>query len=252
MPKFIQKRFALIACSVLWREFAYFSSQSKHLIRFYFQPQGLHNNPAEMKKRLQRVIDEIESSKQFDCLLFGYGLCSRGIEGLKSRATPMVFARAHDCLTFLLGSRARQKEIYQKYPDAYWYSPGWIETGTQPSRERIEKSLAWLRERYGEEKARWLLGELESWLRNYHRAIYIDLGVGARSEYLAYARACARELGWELVELEGDARLVKGLVFGEWSEEDFLVVPPGAEVRLSHDQNLLTYQPSEKSAPGQK
>ncbi len=245
MPKLAQKRLALIACSVLWREFAYFASQSEHIISFYFQPQGLHLNPKAMRKKLQKVIDEIEASQSFDYLIFGYGICGGGVEGLCAKKTPMVFARAHDCLTFLIGSRTQHKELQRKYPDAYWFSPGWIETGAQPSKERIEKSFSWLEERYGKEKARWLLPQLESWLKNYHRAIYIDLGVGKRELYLSYAQKCAKELDWELVELEGDARLVKGLVFGEWKEKDFLIVPPRAELVLTLDEELITYHQKE-------
>ena len=155
-----------------------------------------------MKKKLQSVIDEINregsTTISFSVMAFAPG----GIEGLVSQKIPMVFVRAHDCLTFLLGSRERHEQIYKEHPDAYWYSPGWIETGSQPSKERIQKSFDLLKNKYGEEEAKILLPELESWIRNYHKAIYIDLDIGPREKFLDYTKKCAEELGWKLIELD--------------------------------------------------
>ena len=243
MPLLKIKRVGLIACGVLWREFSFFASKSPLVIEFFFQPQGLHNNPEAMRERLQSVVSQIEGKHNFDYLVFGYGLCSRGIEGLWSQKTPMVFARAHDCLTFLLGGRKRQGEIYQEHPDAYWFSPGWIETGTQPSKERIERSLKILTDQYGEEKAKILLPELETWLRNYHKAIYIDLGVGPRRKYLAYTKKCAQELGWQMIQLPGDPTLVKNLLFGNWDKENFLVAPPKERLKVDLKKDLICSVP---------
>jgi len=242
MPELKLIRLALIACSVLGREFSYYASKSEAAIEFFFQPQGLHNDPRAMRKRLQSVINEIETERNFDYLVFGYGLCSMGIEGLVSKKTPMVFARCHDCLTFLIGSRERHEKIHQEHPDAYWYSPGWIETGCQPSKERIQRSFKLLAESYGEENAKILLPELESWMRNYRKAIYIDLGVGPREKYVGYTKECARELGWELIELKGDPRLIESLLSGRWEDREFLVVPPGSELKISWAGNIIKCQ----------
>ncbi len=246
MPELKIQKLGLIACKVLWRELAYFAAQSPAEIDFFIQPQGLHNDPAQMRDTLQGAINRIEEEHSYDQLIFGYGLCSRGIEGLKSEKTPLVFPRAHDCLTFLLGSRQRQDRIYREHPDGYWYSPGWIETGAQPSRERIQKEMDLLRMKFGEDDARWLHTQIAGWNRNYHKAIYIDFKIGERGKYLAYTRACAEELGWQLIELEGDPTLVKKLVSMEWDEENFLVLAPGQELKLSYDDDLVKC-----SIPGQ-
>jgi len=242
MPELKIPRFALIACQVLWRELSFFASQSQAEILFFFQPQGLHNNPADMRKKLQDAINQIEAQHQLDCILFGYGLCSAGIEGLVSKNTTMVFPRAHDCLTFLLGARERHEEIHRRHPDAYWYSPGWIETGSQPSKERIAKSLELLKAKYGEDQAKILLPELESWMRNYHKAIYIDLTTAGREKFLEYTRKCAQELGWQLIQLQGEPTLIQNLFAGNWNEKDFLIVPPGKEVKLSFQGDLIACQ----------
>jgi len=239
MPKFEIPKLGLIACNLLWRELSFYASKSKAEVRFFFQPQGLHNNPADMRKKLQQVIDQIEAEHEFDYLVFGYGLCSAGIEGLVSKKFPMVFARAHDCLTFLLGSQQRHEQIYKEHADAYWYSPGWIETGSQPSKERIAKSFKTLADKYGEEQAEILLPELESWIKNYHKAIYIDLGVGPRKKYLEYTKKCAQELGWQLIQLQGDPNLVKKLFSGKWNNDQFLIVPPGNPVQQSFKGDII-------------
>ncbi len=242
MPEIKIKKLGLIACKVLWRELSYFAAQSPAEISFFIQPQGLHNDPAKMRKDLQTAIDRIEAEHELDHLIFGYGLCSRGIEGLKSGRTPMVFPRSHDCLTLLLGSLKRQERIYQEHPDAYWYSPGWIETGTQPSLERREKELALLRKKYDEEQSLWLHEQLSGWGRNYHKAIYLDFKIGPREQWIAYTRQCAQELGWQFLELEGDPTLVKKLVNMDWDAENFLIVPAGTELKLSYDEGLVKCQ----------
>ena len=239
MPELRIKKLGLIACQVLWRELTYFAAQSSAEISFFFQPQGLHNDPDKMRRDLQAAIDRIEAEHEFDQLIFGYGLCSRGIEGLKSKKTTMVFPRAHDCLTLLLGSRSRQEQIYCEHPDAYWYSPGWIETGTQPSLERRDRERALLRQKYDEEQSLWLHEQLSGWGKNYHKAIYLDFQIGPREQWIAYTRKCAQELGWQYLELKGDPTLVRNLVNMEWDENNFLIVPAGIELKLSYDDGLM-------------
>ena len=240
-------KLCLLACRVLWREFSRFAADSAHEIHYRFLPQGLHLEPDRLRRELQAGLDQAEA-EGFDRILVGYGLCCLGTTGLCTRTTPWVIPRAHDCITLLLGSKERYRDYFDRHPSTYWYSPGWIETGAQPSRRRLEQSLAYYRERFGEDNARYLMEQLEGWVKDYLRAAYVDLGVGDSEASLAFTRRCAAELKWELDVLEGDPGLVQRFLNGPWSEAEFVEVPPGRTIRASGDERVIGLTEEEQAS----
>lgn len=231
-------RYHVIACHVLWREICYFAAQSNNVFDFTFLEQGLHNTPDILRERLQQAIDSV--SGQCDAILVGYGLCSNGLEGIIAGKTRVVLVKAHDCITFLLGSKVRYREYFDKNPGTYWYSPGWIDTGTQPGRARYEGLLREYIEKYGEDNAAYLMETEQGWFQKYSTAAYIDLGFMDGSSYREYAKECSDWLGWNYDELEGDSRLIVDLLNNKWNDEDFLVLEPGQKVVASHDERIIT------------
>lgn len=241
IPHDTRKRFCVIACHVLWRELCHFAAQSPHVFDFHFLEQGLHNTPERLREELQRAVDARDG--HYDALLIGYGLCSNGLQGLQARHTPIVCVRAHDCITFLLGSKERYREYFDTHPGTYWYSPGWIEDSAMPGKDRYDAALKTYIEEYGEESARYLMEATETWISNYNNAAYVDLGIGGSDGYRDYTRACAAWLGWQCDALEGDTRLLRDFLNGVWDDEAFLVVPPGYMVAPSFDERILEARP---------
>ncbi len=227
----------VIACHVLWREICHFASLSRHCFQFTFLPQGLHNTPDVLRSSLQEAIDRDDGAS--DAILLGYGLCSNGLMDIRARQTPLVIMRGHDCITFLLGSKKRYRSYFDEHPGTYWYSPGWIETCTQPGKERYEQTLARYIETYGEENAEYLMQMEQNWMRAYNNAAYVDLGVGDSTPYRDYTRACAEHLDWNYDLLEGDPGLMRRFLEGDWDSEDFLIVKPGQVIRPSHDEGII-------------
>lgn len=234
--------YKLIACNVLWRELCHFASLSPNTFDFHFLQQGLHNTPDILRSELQAAIDSTKDG--YDAILIGYGLCSNGLAGIQARATRLVTVRAHDCITFLLGSKERYKEYFDSHPGTYWYSPGWIDTGTQPSKERHDKLLAAYAEQYGEENAQYLMDMEQGWFRQYSNVAYLDLGFGDSAAYRNYTKECADWLKWQYDEPSADDRLVKQFLDGEWTSGSFLVVEPGQKIAASHDDGILRIEGS--------
>lgn len=227
----------IVSCHVLWREFCYFAALSPHTYNFTFLERGLHDTPDRLRQELQAAIDNVAA----DCeaVLLGYGLCCNGIAGIVARERKLVVVRAHDCITFLLGSKERYREYFDSHPGTYWYSPGWIETNSQPGQKRYEQTLREYTEKYGEDNAQYLMEMQQGWLKEYANAAYVDLGFGDTSGYKEYTRKCARWLNWNYDELKGDARLIVDLLAGDWDEERFLVVDPGARIAATHDERIV-------------
>lgn len=240
------KKYYVIACHVLWRELCHCAAGSPNVHDFRFLEQGLHNTPDQLRAALQQAIDAVPP--EWDAILVGYGLCSRGIEGIHARKVPVVIPRGHDCIALLLGSKERYQEYFDTHPGTYWYSPGWIDTHTQPGRERYERLLEEYTALYGAENAEYLIQASEGWMHSYDRATYIGLPGTEGDRYTAYTRECADWLGWAFEQLHGDAALLRDLLAGQWDDERFQVVRPGERVVASYDAGIIG---SERSGCGE-
>ena len=220
-----------IVCKVIKREAHFCAARSKNIVDVVLMEQGLHNEPDKLRTEVQKALEKTADiqGKPYDASLLGYGLCSNGIVGLSAKI-PLVVPRGHDCVTLLLGSKEKYQEYFDTYPGIYWYSSGWIETGTQPGKERCENLLEQYRQKYGEDNARYLLELEQDWIKKYRRAVYIDWGLGDCEHYRQYTKRCAEYLGWDYDELQGDPGLCQRLVDGQWDENEFLIVKPGRKI----------------------
>ena len=138
--------------------------------------------------------------------------------------------RGHDCITVLLGSKERYQEYFDTHRGVYWYSPGWIESGKQPGKERYESLLEEYTAKYGPDNAQYLLEVEQTWMKEYQWATYVDWGLSESDAYKAFTRDCAAFLGWNYGEMTGDPGLMQRFVDGLWSDEEFLIVRPGQRI----------------------
>ena len=237
-----REKFHLISCHVLWRELCYFASRSRNIFDFHFLQQGLHNTPDILRKELQQAIDGVEGD--YSAILLGYGLCSNGIEGIMARNTKLVIMRGHDCITFLLGSKEHYQEYFERHPGTYWYSPGWIDTGSMPGKERYESTLQSYIEKYGKDNGEYLMAMQQGWFKNYSNAAYVDLGFYDTEKYQVYTKQCAQYLEWNCDILSGNPQLIINFLEGNWNPEDFLIAEPGEMVVASHDEKIIDVRKS--------
>ena len=224
-------RLQFIACKVMQREAYYCAARSKNVVDVVLMEQGLHDEPDKLRTEVRKALENTHDiqKRPYDASLLGYGLCSNGIVGL-SAEIPIVVPRGHDCITLLLGSKDKYQEYFDSHRGVYWYSPGWIEAGKPPGKERYERLLKEYKEKYGDDNAQYLMEVEQSWIKEYDWATYIDWGLTDSGEYKNYTKRCAEFLHWNYEELKGSPALMQKLIDGDWHESEFLVVKPGRKI----------------------
>lgn len=241
-------RILALACNVFFRESCALAARSPHEITFRFMEKGLHSIPScLMRGALQEEIDRVDG-EGFDAIVLVYGLCNHGLAELRTRRTPLVIPRSHDCIGIFMGSRAKYLEYFHDKPGTYFQTTGWIER-SKPGEELQQLSIesktgmdmTWeqLVEQYGEDNAEFLWEELCDTRKHYKRLAYIRMGVADEAEFEAQARRRAEESGWEFEPLEGDLGILQRLFNGDWNDEEFLVVPPGKRIEPTQDERIV-------------
>jgi hypothetical protein len=225
------QRFQFIVCKVMQREAYFCAARSKNIVDVVLMEQGLHDQPDKLRSEVQKALERTcdIQGRPYDASLLSYGLCSNGILGLFA-TIPIVVPRGHDCITLLLGSKERYKEYFDSHRGVYWYSPGWIESGKQPSQHRYEQLLKEYKEKYGADNAQYLMEVEQKWIKEYNWAAYVDWGLVDCEQYKEFTKQAAKFLGWNYDELVGDPGLMRRLVNGQWNHSEFLIVHPGQKI----------------------
>jgi hypothetical protein len=241
-------RLKLITCEILYREICAVVSRSPNTIDVEFMPKGLHDiGCAGMRERLQGALDRVDDIK-YEAVLFGYGLCNNGIAGITARSVPLVFPRAHDCITLFFGGSGRYLDYFNNNPGTYYKSTGWIERGEDAGELHqlsiihkigMDKGYEELVSKYGEDNARYLYDQMCNYVRNYSQFTFIEMGVEPDGRFEEAVRADAEARGWRFDKVRGDITMLQHLVDGDWNTREFLVVPPGQRVMTTHEDDII-------------
>lgn len=234
-------RLKLIACEVLLRELCHAIARSPHQVDCEFLPKGLHDlGGAPMATRIQQQIDAVDPTRH-DAIALGYALCGNGLHGIQARTLPLILPRAHDCIALLMGSRERYQEYFDANPGVYFRSTGWLERGQSLEQVNpLSQSLEFLIEKYGEDNGRYLYEEFHAYRRSYSRLTFLETGLEATPAFEEQARREAAEKSWEFSKLTGSLAWFEALLSGVWHPDLFLTVPPGAQIRASFTEDVVT------------
>ncbi len=243
------KRLTVIACSSLRPELELLAGEAGTAITFQHLEMGLHQRSAEaLHAALQDAIDAAAADR-CDAVAVGYGLCNRGVVGLRARAVPVVVPRAHDCIGLLLGSNRRYLDQLAAQPGTYFQSAGWLaqaDSIRQPdftfgpnSNVTRERLVA----RYGEDNADYLLGRFEDFTQHYERLAYIATPAPASALQEAAAQTIAGNRHWQYERLAGDLGWLRRLLSGDWKAREFVILAPGERLALTFDAHLMAAEP---------
>jgi len=257
-----QRFFKIIACEIAFREICHVAARSPNLMDLEFLTQGLHDTPCLGVAEIQRRIDAVPAGK-YDAILIGYGLCGNIIKGLQARHTPLVLPRAHDCITFFLGSKTRYQQMIDERAGTYYYTSGWLEclrrrgekappassmflpTRAGMNRDTHALHAEWV-EKFGEESARYLLETMDEWTQHYTHGALIDFEFTKPLHLDAPVKEICAQRGWQFEDVRGDLSLLQRWVDGDWATEDFLVVQPSEQITPSYKDDIIDTEPAAK------
>jgi hypothetical protein len=188
---------------------------------------GLHRVPNNMTGTLQAAIDKIE---QPSLVVLGYGLCGNGLDGIKAGLHTLLVPRADDCIAILLGSRQAYLREFEAVPGTYYLSKGWLESGSHPLKEYQECA-----EKYGLEDADWIMDQQ---YQHYERLVLVTHSQADMEKYRPWAQAVAHfcerwDMRYEEILGSDDfvRRLVEAATVPDNAGHDFVIIPPGGEIR---------------------
>ena len=193
-----------------------------------FLDQGLHDTPKKLTRALQAALEALPEPS---LVLIGYGLCGNGVHGLESGRHMLVIPRADDCIAPYLGSQAARRRHLEADPGTYYLTKGWLEGANNPLSNHEKHVVT-----YGEEQARWLLYTMYG---HYSRLVFIAGSQADLDTYRPRAATIARfmheQLGWAYAEQIGTEDYLQRLVAAQNDVlqigDDFVVIPPGQQVR---------------------
>lgn len=187
-----------------------------------FLDQQLHRTPDQMPGVIQKEIHAVAAEAHE--IVLGYGLCSNGIVGVYAPHQNLYVPRVHDCVALLLGSREAYQKAFRERAGTYYITPGWVKEEKDPLGILENEYIP----RMGREDAVWGLHEE---LKHYSHIALIDTQAVDMGYLRERARANADFLGKHYTETRGSKAYFRKILFGPYSEPDFLCLPPGTPVR---------------------
>lgn len=179
----------------------------------------LHTKPEKLKEQIQGAISRVSN---VSTILLGFGYCGNALVGIKSETARLVFPKAEDCISLLLGSTERRREL-SKETCSYYLTRGWLE-----SENNLADEYAYSVRKFGPERAHRVMRAI---LKNYQHLTLIDTGAYDIAPLRPKTEELAATLGLCHKVVEGSQRLFHKLLTGPWDEE-FVQVEPGEEITL--------------------
>lgn len=212
-------RTVILACQTMKDELELVIRQSGINYPVVYLESGLHNDPEDLRAKVQEQVDTIEA----DIILLVFGCCGKGLVGIKSSKARLILPRIDDCITLLLGSTENRRRIPNEI-STYFITKGWLD----PAGNVMWSYLDWV-ERYGEQKALRLTKKM---LAHYTRFMIIDTGAYSLDDIIPKIQNSCEKFNMHYDIIPGSLRLLQRLLAGQWDSE-FIILNPGQETAVS-------------------
>lgn len=229
----------IIACNVFRPELELLASEGMHVPEAVYLEAELHNVPDKLRASVQEIIDDFEAKHpEPSDILFGYGLCGRGMCNVTASHATLVFPRVHDCISLLIGQAHDKDHALKREGAIYWTSPGQLESFQISLHLEYEARLAKYAERCGEAKAKRMLRAEQAMFKNYHHVGHI-LWPEMAGRYDETARRVADAVGIPYQVYPGSSAFMRDLILGNHDAKRFLRLQPGQSIDMDVDGSII-------------
>jgi len=216
----------IIGCKTLENELTRAVAECSCSYDIKWVESGLHNVPKNLTATLQ---DALDSSPGYSRALMAFGFCGNAVSGLRTGSKTVIFPRVDDCITLLLGSYGNRTAITGS-GGTYFMTEGWL-----LGERNIWREYQYAIEKYGTETGESII---EMMLEHHKSLALLDTGCFDMDSVGEKVRAIAGVLKLEYMVVPATIGYIKELLTGPWTDESFLVVPPGSTIKNSD----LTYK----------
>ena len=164
---------------------------------------GLHAEPKELNKALQKMIDETEG---YDEIILGYGLCGNALLGITATNCDVLYPKTDDCISSFMCELCDANRLRR---DSYFLSRGWLTMRSRDSLDDVRKKMF---EKYDEETAEEILAMMYG---NYKRIVYLQIEDEIDPEDLKKAKERAERMNFDFEIHPGSLKLYTKLILGD-------------------------------------
>ncbi len=200
----------VIACRIVEKEVETIMAEENLDHTIIWLDSGLHDRPKNLKEELKKVLDEVTD----DLVILTFGLCGESTLDLCANGRELILPRTDDCISMLLGSQSRRKQLNAELA-ALYLTEGWT-NGTKTPLSEYEHA----KEKYDEETADMIM---EMMYQHYRTLALIDNGITDMEEFARICQPIAEISGTEEKIIDGTLDWIRTLLTGPWDEERFIV-----------------------------
>ena len=212
----------LLGCGTIQKELEEAIERNGLELDIIWLESGLHAVPNELKKELQKHIDEAED---YDEVILGYGLCGNALIDITATHCDILYPKTDDCISAFMCENCRAAELRR---DSYFLSRGWLSMKTSDS---LIEQFNRVMEQYDEETAQEIL---EMMYGNYKRIVYLKVENEIAPEDLALAKQRAADMNFDFEIEPATIKLYEKLVLGDESYPGVERLKKGETLNLWH------------------
>lgn len=183
----------VICCRVLEREVMAVIRDVPAVTNLEVMEWGLHTRPELLLETLTERIRSLQD--HVDAIMLGYGRCQALDRLPDDFQVPVFYPEGDDCIGVLL-SQERYAQALQEEAGTWFLTPGWTEMGMEFIFHELQVNrLA--------EKGLDPLQVAHRMLKDYTRALFIDMNLGDQERLLKKAQEISQEFHLRLERTEG-------------------------------------------------
>ncbi|WP_411678665.1 DUF1638 domain-containing protein [Clostridium thailandense] len=185
----------------------------------YWVESGLHNVPQKLHDALE---ENLKALPENTTVLMAFGFCGNTVLGLHTGSHCVIIPKADDCITLILGSAERRKNM-EGEKGTYFLTPSWLK-----DEANIWNEYKHALNKYGEKRAKRIMQVM---FKNYERIMAIETGTYDAAAFFEICKKVSADLELKPESCSGTTAWLEKLLTGPY-DENFLISEPNSVIRI--------------------